>query len=130
MSTERTDWQERGREPMSRAQQKLLNAACGDLAAQIRWHGVVLDKDDWRHVLAATILGERMVQGIRRGYGEPGLIRMARSSLELTKSQATEAIRTAFDVGDYPQDQGLDCAPVRWCAVVTMARYIVEDAAA
>lgn len=124
---ERTDWQEKGREPMSRKQQKLLNAACGDLADQIRWHGIRLDKDDFRHLLAATVLGERMVPGVNTGNGRPGLIRMARSSLELTKSQATEAIRTAFDIGDKPRDQDLDCEPVRWCAVIVMARWFIDE---
>jgi len=130
MSVERTDWQERGEGPMTDAQRRLLNAACGDLAAQVRWHGVILSKDDWRHCISATILGDRLIPGINTGNGAPGLIRLPRSSKELTKSQATTAIQTAFDIGDNPQDQGLACRPVRWCAVIVMARYIVEDAAA
>lgn len=130
MTTERTDWQEKGREPMTRQQQKLLNAACSDLAAQVRWHGICFDKGDYRHLLSAVVLGERLVPGVNRGDGPPGLVRMSRSSLELNKSQATEAIRMAFDIGDYPQDQGLSCNPVRWCAVICQARWITEEAAA
>ena len=55
---ERTDWQERGNAPMSRKQQNLLNAACGDLALCIpRWHGIRFTKDDYRHLIAAVALG-------------------------------------------------------------------------
>ena len=128
MTVERTDWQESGREPMTRKQQKLLNAACGDLADQLRWHGYRFDKDSYRHFLAAVVLGELLVPGINTGHGNPGLIRMSRSSLELTKSQATEAIQYAFDIGDNPQDQGLDAPPVRWCEVIVKARWFVDDA--
>ena len=128
---ERTDWQESGREPMSRAQQKLLNAACGDLALCIpRWHGIRFDKDDYRHLIAACVLGERIVPGVNTGEGNPGLIRMSRSSLEFTKSQATEAIRMAFDIGDHPGDQGLAMEPIRWGALVCLARFVVDEAAA
>lgn len=125
---ERTDWQDRGEGPMTDAQRRLLNAACGDLALQVRWHGVVLTKDDWRHVISGTILGDRLIPGINTGEGYPGLIRLPRSSLELSRTNATKAIRTAFDVGDNPEDQGLDCAPVRWCQVVCLARFVAEDA--
>lgn len=130
MLTKKRDWQESGREPMTRAQQKLLNSACGDLGDQLRWHGIVFDKDDYRHLLAAVVLGERMVPGIQTGYGNPGLIRMSRSSKELTKTQATECIRMAFDIGDNPRDQGIHARPVRWCEVVTLARFITDEVAA
>jgi hypothetical protein len=128
--SERTDWQESGRQPMTREQQKLLNAACGDLAEQIRWHGIRFSKDDYRHLLSAVVLGERLVPGINTGNGPAGLIRMSRSSLELTKSDATQAIRMAFDIGDNPEDQGLPCKPVRWCAVVCLARFVTDEVAA
>ena len=112
---------------MSRQQQKLLNSACGDLGNQLRWHGIVFDKDDYRHLLAAVVLGERMVPGVQTGYGNPGLIRMSRSSKELTKTQATECISMAFDIGDSPEDQGIKSRPVRWCEVICRARWIVDE---
>lgn len=121
-------WEETGREPMSRKQQKLLNAACGDLETGIRfWGGSRFSKDDFRHLLSACVLGERLVPGVNTGNGDPGLIRMARSSLELSKSEATEAIQMAFDIGDNPRDQGLKCKPVRWCDVVRLARGITDE---
>jgi hypothetical protein len=128
MRTER-EWQEAGREPMSRKQQKMLNAACNDLGAQLRWHGIVFGKDDYRHLISAIVLGERLVPGYNDGMGPPGLIRMARSSLELTKTQATEAIQIAFDIGDRPADQGIAARPVRWCEVIVKARWIADDEA-
>lgn len=124
---ERQDWQESGNTPMTRAQQRLLNSACQDLSEMVRWHGVVLSKDDWRHVLSATILGDRLIPGINMGEGAPGLIRLPRSSLELTKTQATKAIHTAFEIGDHPADQGLDIPPIRWGATVTLARFVTEE---
>ena len=124
---ESKQWEEKGREPMSREQQKLLNAACGDLAEQVRWHGIRLDKDDFRHLLSASVLGERLVPGVNEGTGNPGLIRLARSSKELTRTDATKAIRMAFDIGDNPEDQGLPCPPVRWCAVICLARWVTNE---
>ena len=127
-AAERTDWQEKGREPMTRKQQKLLNAACGDLAEGIRfWGGHRFDKDDFRHLISACVLGERIVPGVNTGHGDPGMIRMARSSLELSKTKATEAIRMAFDIGDYPRDQGLTCDAIRWGPIVCLARFVVQE---
>lgn len=126
-AAERDDWQEKGEGPMTRKQQNLLNAACQDLSEQVRWHGIVLSKDDWRHVLSGTILGDRLIPGVNRGEGNPGLIRLPRSSLELSKSKATEAIRMAFDIGDYPEDQGLPMKPIRWGKTVCLARYVVQE---
>ena len=127
---ESTDWQESGREPMSRKQQNLLNAACGDLADGMRWHGIRFDKDDFRLLICAVVLGERMVPGINTGERPAGLVRMGRSSKELTKSQATEAIHMAFDIGDNPKDQGLNLDPIRWGPVVCLARWVTTEEAA
>jgi hypothetical protein len=131
MSVERTDWQARGQSPMTRDQQKLLNAACGDLASEIpKWDGTRFSKDDYRHLIAACVLGERLVQGINTGHGNPGLIRMSRSSLEFTRTEATEAIRMAFDIGDNPRDQGLDMDSIQWGPTVCLARFVAQDVAA
>jgi hypothetical protein len=62
-------WQEEGATRMSDAQRRLLNAVCGDLAQQIKWHGFRLSKDDWRHMIAGTMLGWRMMPGIDMGEG-------------------------------------------------------------
>ncbi len=127
MTPTEAQWQESGNAPMSRKQQNLLNAACQDLADQVRWHGQRFDKDSYRHFLSAVVLGERLVPGYNNGEGNPGLIRMSRSSKELTKTLATEAIQIAFDIGDNPKDQNIDCRPVRWGLAVCMARWVVEE---
>lgn len=128
--TERIDWQESGTSRMTREQQRLLNAACGDLSAYLTWHGNRLTKDDYRHLIAAAVLGVRLMPAVNTGEGGPGLIMLGRSSLDFTKSQATEAIRMAFEIGDCPTDQGFNAEPVRWGPVVTLARYVVQEAAA
>lgn len=128
MRTERDEWKERGVSPMTRQQQKLLNAACGDLALEIpMWHGVRFSKDDYRHLISACVLGERIVQGVNTGHGQPGMIRMSRSSLEMTRTQAAEAIGMAFDIGDHPGDQGLARDPIRWGPLVCLARFVQPD---
>ena len=128
MRQESREWQQQGDTPMTRKQQNLLNAACQDLSDSLRfWHGLRFSKDDFRHLISAVVLGERLVPGINTGHGPPGLIRMARSSTELTKSQATEAIRTAFEIGDNPKDQGLDVPQIRWGATVCLARFVADE---
>jgi hypothetical protein len=111
----------------TREQLNLFNAACGDLAAQIEWHGFRLSKADWRHMIAGTILGWRLMPGIDRGEGQAGLIMLGGSSLDLNRQQCTDAITQAFAIGDDPSSQGLNCSPVRWCKSVCGARWIVED---
>lgn len=109
-------------------QRKLFNAACGDLASQLRWHGFRLTKDDWRHLISGTMLGWRMMPGIDKGEGQaPGLIMLGGSSLDLSKKQCTEAIDMAFAIGDHPEGQGIDAEPVKWCAVVCLARWVTDE---
>lgn len=117
-------------ERITEEQKRMLNAACGDLAAQVRWHGFRLSKNDWRHFLSGTVLGWRMLPGYDRGQGAAGFVMLGGSSLSLTKQQATEAIEMAFHIGDAPQDQGLTCPPVDWCHVIKLARGIaIEEVA-
>lgn len=115
------------KEMLTWEQQKLLNAACGDLAAQINWHGNKLSKDDWRHLISGTILGWRMMPAIDMGEGAPGFIMLGGSSLDLTKNKCIDAITIAFHLGDDPSSQGLKCAPVRWCEAVCKARWLVDE---
>lgn len=63
------DWQERGEGMMTPKQQRMLNAICGDLAAGLSWHGQRLTKDDWRHMVAGTMLRWRLMPTIDRGQG-------------------------------------------------------------
>jgi len=108
---ERIPWQEMLREP----QRRFFNDICGDLADQLPWHGGIrLTKDDYRHMIAGTVLGWRTMPGISRD-GEPrGWIMLGGSSLDLTKDQCADAITLALTLGDKPWDQGLDAERVRW----------------
>ena len=112
-------WQEM----LSDDQRRLFNAACGDLSRCMKWHGFRLSKDDWRHFIAGTILGWRMLPGIDRGEGAPGFVMLGGSSLDLTKAQCTEAITLAFAIGDQPWEYDpTQTKPVHWCDKVWLAR--------
>ena len=118
------------KEMLTEQQRKILNAACGDLSAQIEWHGFRLSKDDWRHMIAGTMRGWRLMPGIDRGEGPAGFIMLGGSSMDLSKEQCTDAITLAFQIGDDPSSQGLKAKPVRWCAAVCKARWLVDEVAA
>lgn len=115
------------REALTEQQRKILNAACGDLAEQIVWHGQKLSKDDFRHLIAGTVLGWRMMPAYDRGEGAPGFIMLGGSSLDLSKEQCIDAITMAFHLGDDPSSQGLKSPPVRWCAAVCKARWLADE---
>ena len=122
-----SDWQLRGNGGMTDAQRRLLNAACGDLAAHLPWHRIELSKDDYRHMIAGTVLGWRTLPGIDLGDGKRGWIMLGGSSLDLSRTQATDSITLAFHIGDFPQEQHLRCRPVPWCDVVCLARGIPDS---
>ena len=103
---------------LSEEQRRFFNAICGDLAAQVRWHGNRLTKDDWRHMVSGTVLGWRTMPGIDIGDGRPGVIMLGGSSLDLRKAECGEAITMALQIGDHPDEQGLTCNPVRWSDTV------------
>lgn len=113
---------------LTEQQRKILNAACGDLAAQLKWYGFRLSKDDWRHFIAGTILGWRMLPGIDRGEGAPGFVMLGGSSLDLSKEKCSEAISLVFSIGDAPWEyEATQTVPVRWCASVCKARWLTDE---
>lgn len=113
-SIQPVDWKLEGSTGMTDKQRKMLNAVCGDLAAQLQWHGNRLSKDDWRHMLSGTMQGWRMMPAIDRGEGAAGFIMLGGSSLNLTRSQAADAITVGVHIGDNPEEQGLKARAVRW----------------
>jgi|SRR6185436_7854049 len=108
-------------------QRKILNAACGDLAKQINWHGNRLSKDEWRHFFSGTVMGWRMLPAYDYGNGAPGFIMLGGSSLKMNKKQYSEAITMVFHLGDDPLSQGLQCKRVQWCQAVRLARGIPDS---
>jgi hypothetical protein len=109
-------WQEM----LTDEQRRFLNAICGDLAQQINWHGNRLTKDDWRHFIAGTVLGWRMMPAYDRGEGAPGFVMLGGSSLNLRKAECVEAITMALHIGDHPEEQRLNCKRVRWSDTVLL----------
>lgn len=125
----RASWEIDGSGKMTDAQRRMLNAVCGDLAKYMRWHGQMLSKDDWRHLLSGTMLGWRTFPGIDRGEGAPGLIMLGGSSLDLSKTLAKDAIMVGMHIGDFPDEQGMDCAPIQWGPLVCKARWLADEEA-
>lgn len=131
MTRQDAPWQDAPwQEMLTEQQRKILNAACGDLAGQIVWHGNRLSKDDWRHFISGTVLGWRMMPAYDMGTGAPGFIMLGGSSLDLSKKQCIDAITMAFHIGDDPASQGLKSPPVRWCKAVCLARWIGDESQA
>ncbi|MHC9085367.1 recombination protein NinB [Luteimonas sp. RIT-PG2_3] len=121
---------EQWKEMLTEQQRKILNAACGDLAEQITWYGQRLSKDDFRHFIAGTVLGWRMLPGINRGEGAPGFVMLGGSSMSLTKQQCIDAITIAFSIGDQPWEyEPSQTKAVRWCEAVCKARWLTAEAA-
>lgn len=116
----RADWDITGESRMTDKQRRMLNAVCGDLAAQITWHGNRLSKDDYRHLFSGTALGWRMMPAYDRGEGAAGFIMLGGSSLDLSRTQAADAITMGLHVGDHPEEQGLKCKRVSWCDAVLL----------
>lgn len=105
---------------MTDEQRRMFNAVCGDLANQIVWHGFRLSKDNWRHFISGSVLGWRMVPGIDRGQGPAGFVMLGGSSKELSKTLAREAITVGLQIGDHPDEQGINAQPVRWSDAVLL----------
>lgn len=114
------DWDDVSAGRITEAQRRMLNAVADDLARQVRWHGVRLDKDDFRHFLSGTAAGWKAVPAYDHGDGRNGIIMLGGSSLKLTRQQAKDAITMGLHIGDHPQEQGLTCAPVRWSDAVLL----------
>ena len=119
--TEPHSWKEQGTEPRTPAQLRMLNAVCGCLSDQVRWHGYRLSKDDYRHMLSGLILGCRPLPAYDYGDGRHGIIYLGGSSLALSKTQASEAIEMGLHIGDDPSAQGLKCKAVTWSDVIYLA---------
>lgn len=45
---------------------------------------------------------------------------LGRSSLELTRAQAADAITALVQIGDHPEEQGVKSKAVRWSDVVLL----------
>ena len=72
-----------------------LNAMCGDVAAQVEWHGQWLSKDDWRHMfVAAYRKGQKVVPGIDGGF-----VVLGASSRKLRVGECADVIELVYAFG-------------------------------
>jgi hypothetical protein len=104
-------------------QNDLLQPACRDLSKHLTWSGHQLSQDEWRWLICAAVLGQKIVPGLNGG-----IVALGGSSKKLNKQQATDAITMAFEIGDQPwtYDPNLQEA-VKWCPAVCIARGIKTD---
>lgn len=107
-------------------QNDLLQPACRDLSRCLVWKGYKLTQDEWRWLICAAVLGQKIVPGINGG-----IVALGGSSKKLTKQQATDAITLAFEMGDQPwtYDPSQQTA-VEWSPVIRIARGITDNEAA
>mgnify|MGYP006283029771 CR=1 FL=1 len=57
-----------GRDKRSDKQNKLMWALLRDISRQVRWHGMTLTDEDWKHVISAEIEQQRLVPGINTPF--------------------------------------------------------------
>jgi hypothetical protein len=112
-------WQEM----RTQEQNDLIHPACRDLARCLVWKGYALDENDWRALVCAAILGEKIVPGLTGG-----LVALGRSSKDLKKQQATDALTMIFSIGDAPWEYDpTQQTQVQWGRAVRMARGIPDN---
>lgn len=64
-------------------------AMLGEVSAQVQWHGLWLDSEDWKLVFLAALKRElRMVPNLDGN----GFVQLGRSSSELTKDEMSDLI--------------------------------------
>ena len=61
-----------------------------------------------------------MMPAYDKGEGAPGFVMLGGSSLNLRKAECIEAITMALHIGDHPEEQRLNCKPVRWSDTVLL----------
>lgn len=121
MTDNLSGWKVTGSAKITPKQRKMLNAVCDCLGNQMHWHGNRLHKDDWRHLLSAVAAGQKMFPGWEYGDGRPqGFIMLGKSSMSLTKSEASDAITMGLQLGDDPSSQHINARPVRWSDTVLL----------
>ena len=75
-------------------QNRLMWANLEDIAQQVIWHGVKLDKQEWKDVLTAGLKKQKIVPGIEGGFVVIG----ARTS-KMTIAEMNELIELATMFG-------------------------------
>jgi len=66
-------------------QNRLMWANLEDIAQQVIWHGVKLDKQEWKDVLTAGLKKQKIVPGIEGGFVVIGARTSKMSIAEMTE---------------------------------------------
>lgn len=104
-------------------QNDLLQPACRDLSRCLVWKGYKLSQDEWRWLICAAVLGQKIVPGINGG-----IVALGGSSRKLLKQQATDALTLCFSMGDAPWEYDpSQQAQVTWGRAVSLARGLPFD---
>jgi hypothetical protein len=77
-------------------QMKALNAHCGDLERQAKWHGRPLSKDSWRHLFVAGYRNDSTTVPNFRG---DGFIVLGGSSRDLTRREFSDVMQMIEEWG-------------------------------
>jgi len=72
----------------SLAQNRLLWWRLGDIAAQVPWHGMTLDADDWKAMLTASLRKQRVVPNIEG----TGFVVLGDRTSQMTIAEMTELL--------------------------------------
>lgn len=79
----------------TRLQNDKLQALCGEVARQVRWYGVKLSQDDWRHMFVASYRkGQRSVPGIDGGF-----VVLGASSKDLKVAECADVVELIYAFG-------------------------------
>ena len=65
-----------------------------DIAKQVKWHGVLLKKENWKHIFSAAIMGQDSVPGLD---GE--LVVCGYSTSQMGKKKFSEMIELMYSFG-------------------------------
>ena len=55
-------------QPRSNPQNALMWKLLGQVSKQVEWYGQKLSSEDWKHVLSASLTGQRSIPGIDGGF--------------------------------------------------------------
>lgn len=79
----------------TRLQNDKLQALCGEVAQQVKWHGQRLTQDDWRHMFVASYRkGQKAVPGIDGGF-----VVLGASSRDLKVAECADVIELIMAFG-------------------------------
>lgn len=83
-----------GRQRRTVSQNRKLWPMLADISKQVKWYGVTLKPEEWKHVFSAALHKIRAVPGI-----DGGVVMLGKSTSEMSKAQLTELIEYIYAFG-------------------------------